>query len=59
MVPLIAVLVGGLLYTSTLVGQGLAAGEMYALRSYLDDRLEEAEAAAAREPATPRDSAQL
>ncbi len=56
---LVALLVGALLYTSTLVGQGLAAGEMYELRRYLDDRLEGAEARSRHEPATARESAQL
>lgn len=56
---LIAVLVGALVYTSTLVGQGLAAAEMYRLRSHLDDCLEAAEARARRAPATARESAQL
>jgi len=56
---LIAILLAALLYTSTLVGQGLAAGEMYELRSYLDDRLEEAQALSRREPMTTRESAQL
>ncbi len=54
-----AALLGALLYTSTLVGQGLAAGEMYELRSYLDDRIEEAENRHRSEPATARESAQL
>ncbi len=44
---------------ATLVGQGLAAPEMYELRSYLDDRLEEAEAKAGQAPVTVRESAQL
>jgi hypothetical protein len=43
MASLLAVLVGGLAYLSTLVGQGLALGEMYELRSYLDERLDEAQ----------------
>jgi len=59
LVSLIALLIGGLLYTSTLVGQGLAAGEMYELRSYLDARLDEAQARGQREPSTALDSAQL
>jgi len=42
---LLAILIGGLIYLSTLVGQGLALGEMYELRSYLDERLEEAQTA--------------
>ncbi len=56
---LIAVLVGALLYTSTLVGQGLAAGEMYELRRYLDDRLDVAVSSSRHEPRTARESAQL
>jgi len=56
---LIATLLGALLYTSTLVGQGLAAGEMYLLRSYLDDRIEEAETRSDSDPATALDSARL
>ena len=55
LVSLFAVLVSALAYTSTLVGQGLALGEMYQLRRYLDECLEDAEArghAALRE-ATP------
>jgi len=52
-------LVGALLYTSTLVGQGLAAAEMYVLRSYIDDRIEVAESRSRREPRTARESAQL
>jgi hypothetical protein len=59
LVSLIAILVGGLVYTSTLVGQGLAAGEMHQLRSYLEDRLDEAKRLAANEPRTAIDSAQL
>lgn len=58
-VSLIAALVGGLVYTTTLVGQGLAADEMYRLRSFLDDCLEHAEERARREPATATDSALL
>jgi hypothetical protein len=56
---LIVTLLSALLYTSTLVGQGLAAGEMYELRSHLDDRLDQARRRTAREPATARDSSQL
>jgi hypothetical protein len=51
--PLLAALVGGLVYTSTLVGQGLAAEEMHLLRVLLEECLADAEAAAkepAREP---------
>lgn len=56
---LVAVLLAALLYTSTLVGQGLAAREMYELRSDLDARLEAALAISGREPTTIRESAQL
>lgn len=56
---LIALLVGALVYTSTLVGQGLAAEEMYELRRHLDACIDEAEARARRAPATARESAQL
>lgn len=56
---LIAALAAGLVYTTTLVGQGLAADEMYRLRSHLDDCLERAEERARREPASARESAQL
>ena len=58
-VSLLAVLVGGLVYTSTLVGQSLALGEMYHLRSYLDDRLDAAQSGALGEPLTAVDSAML
>ena len=56
---LFAVLIGVLVYLSTLVGQSLALGEMYELRSYLDERLDEAQARALSEPTTAVDSAQL
>jgi len=59
LVSTIAVLVGGLLYTSTLVGQSLALGEMYLLRSYVDDCLDEAQARALRDARTAPESAQL
>lgn len=45
----VAALLAALLYTSTLVGQGLAVIEMYELRTYLDDRLEEARLFSQRE----------
>ena len=44
LVSLFAALVGGLVYTSTLVGQGLALGEMYQLRRHVDECLADAEA---------------
>ncbi len=58
-VTLVAALFAALLYTSTLVGQGLAADEMYLLRRHLDACIEEAEQRAATAPATSRDSARL
>ena len=45
--PVLTTLTAGLVYTSTLVGQGLAADEMYLLRVHLDECLAEAEARAA------------
>ena len=59
LVPLFMLLVAGLVYTSTLVGQGLALGEMYQLRSHLDACLEDAERRGQQSPATARESAQL
>jgi len=56
---LLAVLIGGIVYTSTLVGQGLALGEMYELRSYVANCLAAAEASAVREPGSAGESAQL
>ncbi|MBW2295876.1 MAG: hypothetical protein JRG94_26845, partial [Deltaproteobacteria bacterium] len=56
---LLSALVGGLVYTSTLVGQGLALGEMYHLRRRLDDYLDDARAAGQSEARTAADSAQL
>jgi len=57
--PVLSTLVGALVYTSTLVGQGLAAAEMYVLRVHLDEWLEDARQRAAREPRTAMDGAQL
>lgn len=56
---LLAALVGGLVYLSTLVGQSLALGEMYHLRRRLDDYLDDAREADEAEPRTAADSAQL
>jgi hypothetical protein len=56
---LLSSLVGGLVYTSTLVGQGLALGEMYHLRRRLDDYLDDARKAGECAPATAVDSALL
>ncbi len=56
---ILAVLIGALLYTSTLVGQGLAAGEIHELRSDLDGHIDEAESRDRHGPATTCESAQL
>jgi hypothetical protein len=47
------------LYAASFIGQGLGAGEMYYLRTYLDECLEAAEQACLGRPRTSRDSAQL
>lgn len=56
---LLVALIGGLVYTSTLVGQGLALGEMYHLRRRLDDYLEDARVRGRGEAQTAVDSARL
>lgn len=55
----IATLLGALVYTSTLVGQGLTADEMYRLRRYLDQRLGAAESRARTAAPEPMDRAHL
>jgi len=57
--PVIATVLGALVYTATLVGQGLGAGEMYRLRSFLDRCLENAQKGGRPKPRTAPDSAQL
>lgn len=52
------VLIAGV-YGASFAGQGLAAGQMYQLRRYLDDSLERAAERARAAPPTPLDSAQL
>ena len=47
------------IYGATFIGQGLAATQMYEIRSYLDACLERAEARARRTPRTALDSARL
>jgi len=49
----------GVVYVANFVGQGLAASQMYEIRSYLDDCLERAEARSRRKPRTALDSARL
>jgi len=46
-------------YGATFIGQGLAASQMYELRSYLDASLERAEERDRLTPKTPLDSARL
>lgn len=58
-VPAAALVLMAAVYASSFVGQGLAASQMYELRRYLDDCLEQAEARARVVPKTPFDSAQL
>lgn len=48
LVPVFTALVAALVYTSTLVGQGLALGEMYRLRRHVDECLADAEGRALR-----------
>jgi hypothetical protein len=59
LVPLGALALIGAVYGSTFIGQGLAATQMYEMRSYLDDCLEHAEERARARPRTPLDSARL
>ncbi len=59
LVPVFAILLAALIYTSALVGQGLSIADMYALRAFVDDCQREAEASSTREPRTAVDSAQL
>ncbi|MDP6979969.1 MAG: hypothetical protein QF570_15400 [Myxococcota bacterium] len=59
MACLVSALVGGLLYTSTLVGQGLALGEMFHLRRLFDGYIDDARGAGECTPRTAADSAQL
>lgn len=57
--PVLTGVLGALVYTATLVGQGLGAADMYRLRSFLDRRLDAAREQRSRQPRTARDSAQL
>jgi hypothetical protein len=58
-VPLLTGALAAGLYAASFMGQGLGAGEMYYLRTYLDESLEAAEQACVERPRTSRDSAQL
>lgn len=58
-VAMAAALALGGLYAASLVGQGLAAGEMYELRAHLDACLERAEELARQTPRTSLDGARL
>ena len=46
-------------YGATFIGQGLGAAEMYTLRRFLDETIEQVEERSRREPRAARDSAQL
>jgi len=59
LVPVAAMALTGAVFSSTFIGQGLAASQMYELRRYLDECLESAEARARANPQTPLDSAKL
>jgi len=56
LIPVAAILLGIGIYTSAIVGQGLSIGEMYRIRSYLDECLKEAERRARMNPRTRTDS---
>lgn len=56
LVPVAAILVAIGIYTSAIVGQGLSIGEMYRIRSYLDECLKEAERRARLRPPMRTDS---
>lgn len=58
-VPAVCAALAGFVYGATFIGQGLAATQMYEMRSFLDASLEEAEARALARPRTPLDSARL
>lgn len=55
-VPVVATLLGGAIYTSALVGQGLSADDMYQMRAYVEACLQEAQEIASRRPALPPDA---
>jgi hypothetical protein len=60
LIPVVAILVAAALYASALIGQGLSGDDMYRLRAYLDDCLDEAEEQTRRDPELgARASAQL
>jgi len=58
-VPVASGTLAGFVYGATFVGQGLAATQMYEMRTVLDACLGEAEARALARPRTPLDSARL
>lgn len=57
--PVAAFAVCAFVWGATLIGQGLGAGEMYRLRTYLDEAIAEAERRYGEPPRTAQDSAQL
>jgi hypothetical protein len=59
LVPCGSAVLAGFVYGATFIGQGLGAEEMCRLHGYLDDCLEQAQAAYAERPKTADESAQL
>jgi len=59
LVPVACAALAGFVYGAAFIGQGLGAEEMYELRRFLDDCVDEAVASGLLLPVTPRDSANL
>lgn len=60
LIPVVAIGLAAAIYASALIGQGLSGDDMYRLRAYLDDCLDEAEEQTRRDPELGvRASAQL
>jgi len=57
--PVATAALAGFVYGAAFIGQGLGADEMYELRRFFDECLEEAESISRAAPKTPRDSAAL
>jgi len=57
--PLVSFALCAFVYGAAFIGQGLGAGEMYQLRTYLDECVSEAERRHSEPPRTAQDSAQL
>lgn len=59
LVPIGCTVLAAFVYGAAFIGQGLGAEEMYELRRFLDDCVDEAVAQEWTTPVTPRDSANL